>query len=73
MKPTPPSCTSLTFRPRNGTVTGVPIPPAQNVRAVYPIAVVKDSSHRAVAAAFEAYVVSAAGQRTLRQFGFLAP
>jgi len=56
-----------------GSVTGVRIPLSQNVVAVYPIGVVKGSSNRPVAAAFEAYVLSAAGQRTLRQFGFLKP
>jgi len=56
-----------------GSVAGVRIPLSQNVVAVYPIGVVKSSSNRPVAAAFEAYVLSSAGQRTLRQFGFLKP
>jgi molybdate transport system substrate-binding protein len=56
-----------------GSVTGVRIPLSQNVVAVYPIGVVKDSSNTPVARAFETYVLSAAGQRTMRQFGFLRP
>ena len=56
-----------------GSVTGVRIPLSQNVVAVYPIGVVKSSPNRPRAAAFEAYVLSSAGQRTLRQFGFLKP
>jgi molybdate transport system substrate-binding protein len=56
-----------------GAVVGVPIPLAQNVRAVYPIAVVKASSELGVARAFVRYVLSRAGQATMRRFGFLAP
>ncbi len=56
-----------------GSVTGVSIPPNQNVRAAYPIGVVRASSHRALARAFERYVLSRAGQATLRTYGFLAP
>jgi molybdate transport system substrate-binding protein len=56
-----------------GAVTGVPIPPAQNVRARYPIGVVAGSPHVAAATAFVQYTRSAAGQATLRRFGFLAP
>jgi molybdate transport system substrate-binding protein len=55
------------------TVAGVQIPAAQNVVAHYPIAVVKASKHAGDAQAFVDYVLSAAGQQTLRGFGFLAP
>jgi molybdate transport system substrate-binding protein len=60
-------------RAAGGKVTGVPIPPAQNVRAVYPIGVVRGTAHPAAATAFVAYVRSRAGAATLRRFGFLAP
>jgi molybdate transport system substrate-binding protein len=54
-----------------GKVQGVPIPTADNVIATYPIAAVKGTRNLAVADAFIAYVLSAAGQSTLRSFGFL--
>ncbi len=54
-------------------VDGVPIPAAQNVVAVYPIGVLKNSPNQAVAQAFVAYVKSPAGQATLASFGFLPP
>jgi len=56
-----------------GAVTGVSIPPAENVPARYPIGVVAGSSHLTAATVFAAYVRSAAGQATLRRFGFLPP
>ncbi len=52
-------------------VTGVPIPAKENVIATYPIAVVKGSTHRAVAEAFVNEIVSGAGQAALRARGFL--
>lgn len=51
-------------------VQGVPIPDADNVVATYPIVAVKGAQNLAVANAFIAYVVSAAGQSTLASFGF---
>jgi len=39
----------------------------------YPIAVVKDSRNRAIAAAFADYVAAASGQRILARFGFRVP
>jgi molybdate transport system substrate-binding protein len=50
---------------------GVPIPDAYNVIATYPIVVVKAATNSAVANAFIAYVLSAAGQSKLQSFGFL--
>lgn len=49
---------------------GVPIPDAQNVVAVYPIAVVTASHNRAGAAAFVDAVVHGPGQDILRRRGF---
>jgi molybdate transport system substrate-binding protein len=54
-------------------VSGVEIPAAQNVVAVYPIGVIAVSGNRAVAKAFVDSVMSAAGQATLKSFGFLPP
>lgn len=51
---------------------GVTIPPADNVIADYPIAVVRDAPHRAAAQAFVRRVLSAEGQRALQSHGFLA-
>jgi molybdate transport system substrate-binding protein len=54
-------------------VDGVPIPPAQNVTAAYPIGALGTSQNPAVAQAFVDYVLSAPGQATLATFGFLPP
>jgi molybdate transport system substrate-binding protein len=51
----------------------VPIPSAVNVVATYPIAVVTGTASTSQADAFVAYVVSDAGQATLRTYGFLPP
>jgi molybdate transport system substrate-binding protein len=56
-----------------GKVAGIVIPPAQNVVATYPVAVVKSSSNAATAQAFVKYVASPGGQATLLKFGFLKP
>lgn len=55
------------------TAEGVDIPADVNVQATYPIAVTKDSANADLAETFLAYVVSAAGQRILQQFGFGTP
>jgi molybdate transport system substrate-binding protein len=39
----------------------------------YPMAVISSSKHQAQAQSFQAYVLSAEGQATLAQFGFLKP
>jgi molybdate transport system substrate-binding protein len=51
--------------------SGVGIPPAQNVDATYPIAVVKASVHRKAAEAFVRAIRSARGQAALQRHGFL--
>ena len=56
-----------------GEVSGVTIPAAQNVTAVYPIATVDASKQAGRARGFVDLVLSSAGQDTLRGFGFLAP
>jgi len=53
-------------------VTGVPIPDADNVIAIYPIVAVRATTNAAAANAFIAYVLSAAGQAKLLSFGFLS-
>lgn len=53
-----------------GDIGGVDIPADQNVRAAYPIATLDDSGSTFVADQFVKYVLSEAGQQTLRSFGF---
>jgi molybdate transport system substrate-binding protein len=60
-------------RTAGDSVESVTIPNDVNVIAVYPIAVLKQTSDLAVAQAFIDFVLSDTGQTTLRQFGFLAP
>jgi molybdate transport system substrate-binding protein len=55
-----------------GGVDGVAIPPALNVVADYPIAVLKDSQNTALARAFVGYLL-ADGQQTLVRYGFTGP
>lgn len=59
-------------RAAGAKVDAVPIPGNVNVIATYPIAVLKGARDASVAQAFEDYVLSAAGQATLKEFGFLA-
>jgi molybdate transport system substrate-binding protein len=54
-------------------VIGVQVPPADNASTSYPIAVVKDSKEADLGEAFEAYVLSPAGQQVLQAAGFKAP
>lgn len=54
-------------------VTLVDIPADVNVIAEYPIAVVKDAPHPTLARAWVDFVVSEAGQRALKDAGFLPP
>lgn len=53
-------------------ITGVPIPEEENVLATYPIALVKRAEPRALASAFQAFVVSGEGRAILASFGFSA-
>jgi molybdate transport system substrate-binding protein len=55
------------------TVESVPIPDAQNVIAVYPIAVLTANTNPSASTAFVDYVESSKGQATLASFGFLPP
>lgn len=52
-------------------VTSIAIATEHNVEATYPIAVVRDTSHRAAAEAFVRRVLSPVGQRILKRHGFL--
>jgi len=60
-------------RSAGAAVETVVIPDAQNAIAVYPIATIKASGNRATSQAFLDYVTSAAGEATLKSFGFLPP
>ena len=55
------------------TVAQVKIPASLNVLAVYPIAPLASSQNASLAKAWVKYVTSAAGQKTLKSFGFLPP
>ena len=55
------------------TVQAVKIPASQNVLAVYPIAPIAATQNAALANGWIKYVTSAAGQKTLKSFGFLPP
>jgi molybdate transport system substrate-binding protein len=55
------------------SVHGVAIPDADNQVARYPIAPLDDAANAKTAKAFTRFVVSPAGQRVLKRFGFLAP
>jgi molybdate transport system substrate-binding protein len=54
-------------------VRGVVIPANENASTAYPIATVSKSGNLAAAKAFEAYVLSPAGQRVLAAAGFQKP
>jgi molybdate transport system substrate-binding protein len=54
-------------------ISGVEIPPKQNVLASYPIATVKATQNAVTAKAFVSFVTSPAGQAILARFGFLKP
>jgi molybdate transport system substrate-binding protein len=56
-----------------GKVQGVEIRDPDNVIATYPMAVLKQSLDPRLARAFLAYVLSPAGQATLRSYGFISP
>ena len=55
------------------TVQAVKIPGSQNVLAIYPIAPVAATQNESLANGWIKYVTSAAGQKTLKSFGFLPP
>jgi molybdate transport system substrate-binding protein len=55
------------------TVQAVKIPASQNVLAVYPIARIAATQNASLANGWIKYVTSAAGQKTLKSFGFLPP
>jgi molybdate transport system substrate-binding protein len=54
-------------------VSAISIPASKNVKASYGIAVVRGSKNSKQAEAFMQYVLSPAGQKALKSFGFLAP
>jgi len=54
-----------------GRVERVDIPEALNIHATYPIAVIADSAHKALANDFIEFVISQEGQSILMEWGFL--
>jgi molybdate transport system substrate-binding protein len=54
-------------------VQAIPVPPADNVRAEYPIAPVAGSEHPTRARKFSTFVASPKGTRVLKRYGFGAP
>ena len=54
-------------------VKGVTIPASDNASTLYPIATISGSTHKSIAQAFEAYVLSPAGQQVLTAAGFQKP
>jgi molybdate transport system substrate-binding protein len=60
-------------RAAKGSVGTVDIPRELNVIAEYPIAVMSDAPHRALAQAWVSFVRSAKGQHHLKELGFLSP
>jgi len=56
-----------------GQVSGVLIPPSQNVLATYPVATLKGSHNPTTAKAFVQYVTSPVGKATLATFAFITP
>ena len=52
------------------TVLTIAIPPEMNVRAEYPLAVLKESTNPQAARAFVDYILSPDGQSLLAQYGF---
>lgn len=53
-----------------GSVLTIAIPPELNVRAEYPLAVLKESTNPQAARAFVEYILSAEGQTILADYGF---
>ena len=56
-----------------GDIQVIPIPAAANVRALYPIAVLRDALEAELAQAFVRFVLSESGQRRLKEHGFGPP
>ena len=54
-------------------VKGVTIPANDNASTLYPIATISSSTHKSIAQAFVAYVLSPAGQQVLTAAGFEKP
>jgi molybdate transport system substrate-binding protein len=61
------------IRAAAGKVEAVTIPDQYNVTARYPIALLKHAPNPADGTTFLEYVLSAAGQATLKEFGFMTP
>ena len=56
-----------------GTYQAITIPKKDNYLQTYTIGILKGSTNKAVAAEFEQFMLSSAGQQILAQYGFTAP
>ncbi|MFA6364441.1 molybdate ABC transporter substrate-binding protein [Methanoregula sp.] len=56
-----------------GTYQSITIPKKDNYLQTYTIGILKGSSNKAVAAEFEQFMLSSAGQQILAQYGFTSP
>ncbi|MFA7694777.1 MAG: molybdate ABC transporter substrate-binding protein [Methanoregula sp.] len=54
----------------SGTYQSITIPTKDNYLQTYTIAILKESSNKAVASEFEQYMLSTVGQQTLKDYGF---
>jgi molybdate transport system substrate-binding protein len=57
----------------SGTYQSITIPRKDNYLQIYTIGILKESNNKAQAAWFEQYMLSAAGQNILKEYGFTAP
>ncbi|MEN6443025.1 MAG: molybdate ABC transporter substrate-binding protein [Methanoregula sp.] len=55
---------------QKGTIIGITIPKSDNYLQIYSIAILKESKNQAVAADFEQFMLSSAGQKILNDYGF---
>ena len=55
---------------KQGTITGIAIPKSDNYLQTYSIGILKESNNQAIAAEFEQFMLSSAGQQILTDYGF---
>ena len=65
--------TDVATAEETGPIEVIPIPDSANVKARYPIFVLKDAPEQKLAQSFLQFVLSAEGQRILAEHGFISP